>query len=309
MPEDVAARHARGVRPEVAANPNDTGPSEPETGLLGAANRFYGGIENAAGSVRKNLDPTRQPGTGGVGVVAKDLIVNPLLEEGRKANATTGMESVGHRVASYLPVAGPMAAQAGEVLGRGDPGGLLDAALALYGGREGGETADAGIERARYGVSDAIRDPESGALLGKKGLYDKAMNKAFPARPKPQEFTPQGPPRPLPLEMEARAHAERNAPPPPRHVLTPEEARMEQRSPAEASRRGTEFAAGHEPFEGREATPRPARNIEEAPNRGNTLLEKMKAERPKANAHEEILDQMKQDKKNFRDKFNKARLQ
>lgn len=59
-------------------------------------------------------------------------IVGPQVEQWRKGAGTTGIESLAHKAAAVIPFAGPMAATAGESLGRGEVGrGAVESAAAL----------------------------------------------------------------------------------------------------------------------------------------------------------------------------------
>lgn len=72
----------------------------------------------------------------------KRVGIDPQVAEWQKANQTEGWESFGHRLASVIPVVGPMAAAAGENFGKGEgPAGLLNTYGAIAGAHGVGETS------------------------------------------------------------------------------------------------------------------------------------------------------------------------
>lgn len=62
--------------------------------------------------------------TGKMAEFANRQLIDPMQAEAAKARQTTGLESVGHAVASGIPIIGPQAAQVGEQIGREGIAGL-----------------------------------------------------------------------------------------------------------------------------------------------------------------------------------------
>lgn len=145
IPIDVAQRHARAsIRPgeTVQSRYGDLQPGPP-TGAKEALYDLAGGVRDVGKEIlfpegKTELDKWKD--------IGNKLITQPQMAETQKAQETSGLESAGHTLASYVPFLGPMAAQTGESLGRKDYGGAAIQGIATGLGARGVGELDEGLK-------------------------------------------------------------------------------------------------------------------------------------------------------------------